>query len=126
MNEQLQQLLENIKMLETIKIPISLFETLAYYFIETETDLSELLTICKKQKVDYLEPLTETAELFNVLYQTPTGNTGIHVAVKANSIEDVIKRTPIMLSYGTQWKPSEFKILGIIPTPINDLPLQKC
>lgn len=122
MNEQLTQLFKNIESLSSINIPISLFETLAYYFVETETDLSQLISISEKQNVNYIEPLKETAEFFNVLYQTPSGNNGIHVAVKANSIEDALKRTPIMLSFGTQWSPSDFKVLGIIPTPIGELP----
>jgi hypothetical protein len=123
MNEQLQLLLEKIKSLDKIEIPIQFFETLAYYFVETETDLLALLAICEQQSEYYLESLSENATLFNVLYQTPTGNTGIHVAVKANNLEDALKRTPIMLSYGTQWAPSEFKVLGIIPTPVSDLPI---
>lgn len=50
---------------------------------------------------------------YDVKYKSPAGIVGTHVAVEADTEEDAGKISPVMLSYGTPWKPEEFIVLLI-------------
>lgn len=60
---------------------------------------------------------------FDVKYKSPVGNIGTHVAVEADTMEEAEKLSPIMLSYGTPWKPEEFTVLEVIES--QNKPIQK-
>lgn len=50
---------------------------------------------------------------YDIKYKSPAGNVGTHIAVEADTEEDAVKLSPIMLSYGTPWKPEEFTVLEV-------------
>lgn len=51
---------------------------------------------------------------YDIKYQSPAGYHGMHVAVEASSESEAKILSPIMLSYGTPWSPSEFIVLEVI------------
>ena len=52
---------------------------------------------------------------YDVTYKSPKGNIGTHYKVEASSVEEVSKISPIMLCYGTPFKPEEFTVLAVVP-----------
>jgi len=118
--EQLQQLLDSIANEKQVTIPTPLFLQLAHVLDENLID--SLVQVCIENQARYLPELT-TPDYYDVTYRTPAGNMGTHVAMQANSVADAVTRTPIMLSFSTQWHPSEFTVLSIIPTPVENRPV---
>ena len=49
---------------------------------------------------------------FDVTYKSPVGNTGTHNAVEALNEFEASRISPVMLSYGTPWKPEEFTVIN--------------
>ena len=52
-------------------------------------------------------------QYFDVTYKSPKGTIGTHNAVKALNEFEASRISPVMLSYGTPWKPEEFTVMGV-------------
>lgn len=85
MKTKLQNSLEKIKSLDKVEISTSLFKLIVDYFINTESDVTELIDVCEKHDIRYLPPLIENSKYFNILYESPAGIMGIHTAMQSNS-----------------------------------------
>lgn len=75
------------------------------------------------ENTNHLPKGEETPPYFDVTYRSPAGIVGTHFAVLAETPEDAAELTPVMLSYGTPWAPSEFQVLSVSPTPENNRPI---
>jgi hypothetical protein len=60
---------------------------------------------------------------YDVDYISPAGNSGIHTAVEAESVIEAATKSPIMLSYGTPWRPEQWTVIAVIPTPKHNMPM---
>lgn len=60
---------------------------------------------------------------YDVEYISPSGIQGTHTAVDAESVIHAAQLSPVMLSYGTPWKPEEWEVISVIPTPKKNLPM---
>ena len=60
---------------------------------------------------------------YNVEYISPVGNSGQHIAFPANTVIEAAQQSPVWLSYGTPWKPEEWTVISVVPTPKESLPM---
>jgi hypothetical protein len=60
---------------------------------------------------------------YDVTYESPSKIIGIHHAVDAESVIEAASKSPEMLSYGTPWKPEEWTVLAVVPTPKDNEPV---
>lgn len=60
--------------------------------------------------------MTDTVKKYwDITYITPVGIHGTHYAVEGETVEEALEKTPVMLSYGTPWRPDEFKAVSGVP-----------
>jgi len=59
---------------------------------------------------------------YDVEFISPVGNYGKHTAVDAESVLEAVQKSPLMLSYGTPWKPEEWTVISVVPSPKENLP----
>ena len=71
-----------------------------------------------------LEELDENSNFYDVYYFTANGTHGTMVALRANSVHDASIRSSVLLTWGTDYKPEVFSVYKVIPTPIENLPLE--
>jgi len=60
---------------------------------------------------------------YDVEYISPVGISGLHTAVTAESVVEAAQKSPVMLSYGTPWRPEEWTVISVVPTPKENLPM---
>lgn len=61
----------------------------------------------------------ESNGYWDITYITPVGIQGTHFAVEAETLEEAMKKCPVMLSYGTPWSPEEFTaVSGCVSTNV--------
>ena len=52
-------------------------------------------------------------EYFDVIYLSPVGNQGTHYSLEAKNAQEAEIMSPIILSNGTEWAPSQFTVLDV-------------
>ena len=62
---------------------------------------------------------------YDIVYKTPGGYIGKHIAVEASDKEEAKKSSQCLLSASTKYKPDDFVTVEINKTPIRNLPLEK-
>lgn len=59
---------------------------------------------------------------FNVELISPSGAPETHVAVVADSLEEAIRLSPILLTANSPYKPDDYKVIAAYPTPPEQQP----
>lgn len=67
--------------------------------------------------------MTDTVKKYwDITYITPVSIQGTHYAVEGETVEEALEKTPVMLSYGTPWRPDEFKAVAGVPCANPPIP----
>ena len=60
---------------------------------------------------------------YDVEYISPSGFPGKHIAVIAKNAVEAGQKSMADLSFGSPWKPEDFTIVSVVPSPKENLPM---